>query len=54
MKYYKNGTNVIRTIGTLDLPEITAEQYEAEMTAVSERIEVQTAIEEARKPFSAS
>ena len=54
MKYYKNGNALIRTIGTLDLPEITAEQYEAEMTAVSERIEVQTAIAEAHKPFSAS
>ena len=54
MKYYKNGNNLIRTIGTLDLPEITAEEYDAEMAAVNERIEVQTTIAEAHKPFSAS
>lgn len=54
MKYYKNGNALIRTVGTLDLPEITAEEYEAEMTSVNERIEVQTAIAEAHKPFSAS
>lgn len=53
MKYYKNGNALIRTVGTLDLPEITAEEYEAEMTAVNERIEVQTSIAEAHKPFSA-
>ena len=54
MRYYKNGNSLIRTIGKLDLPEITQEEYETEMTAVNERIEVQTAIAEAHKPFSAS
>jgi len=35
MKYYKNGNSVIATIGTLDLPEITAEEYNAEMEKVN-------------------
>lgn len=54
MKYYKNGNNLIRTIGTLNLPEITEEEYETEMEAANKRIEVQTTIAEAHKPFSAS
>ena len=37
MKYYRNGNNLIRTIGTLDLPEIAAEEYETEMAAITER-----------------
>lgn len=41
MKYYKNGKSVIATIGTLDLPEITAEEYSAEMEKVKTRIEEQ-------------
>lgn len=54
MRCYKNGNNLIRTIGTLNLPEITEEEYETEMEAANKRIEVQTTIAEAHKPFSAS
>lgn len=52
MKYYKNGNNLIRTIGTLNLPEITAEEYEAETAAVTERMEKQTVIAEATRPLT--
>ena len=38
MRYYKNGKSIIATIGTLDLPEITAEEYESEMAAINKRI----------------
>lgn len=54
MKYYKNGNNLIRTIGTLDLPEITAEEYDTEMAAVSKRMRVQVSIAEAHRPFTES
>lgn len=54
MRYYKNGDNLIRTIGKLDLPEITQEEYETEMAAVNKRMEVQSAIAEAHKPFTES
>ena len=54
MRYYKNGNNLIRTIGTLDLPEITQEEYETEMAAISKRMEVQTAIAVAHRPFTES
>lgn len=54
MRYYKNGKTIISTIGTLDFPEITAEEYEAEMSAVNKRLEVQTAVAEARRPFTES
>lgn len=39
MNYYRNGKQIICTIGTLDLPEITAEEYEAEMQRVSANME---------------
>lgn len=54
MKYYKNGNKLISTIGTLDLPEITAEEYETEMAAISKRMEVQTAIAVAHRPYTES
>lgn len=41
IKYYKNGNSVIATIGTLDLHQITAEEYNAEMEKVKTRIEEQ-------------
>lgn len=54
MRYYKNGNNLIRTIGTLDLPEITAEEYEAETAAVNERMEKQAVIAEVTRPLTLS
>ena len=54
MRYYKNENSLIRTIGKLNLPQITAEEYETEMAAVKKRMEVQTAIAEAHKPFTES
>lgn len=52
MRYYKNGNNLIRTIGMLDLPEITAEEYETEMAAVNDRMEKQAVIAEATRPLT--
>ena len=52
MKYYKNGNNLIRTIGTLDLPEITKEEYESEMTAANKRMEKQAEIAEVTRPLT--
>lgn len=54
MRYYRSGKNLIRTIGTLDLPEITAEEYETEMAAVTERMEKQAVIAEATRPLTLS
>ena len=52
MRYYKNENVLIRTIGTLDLPEITAEEYETEMAAVNKRMEKQAVIAEATRPLT--
>ena len=53
MRYYKKEDGAfIRTIGTLDLPEITAEEYETEMTAVSKRMEKQAVIAEATRSLT--
>lgn len=54
MRYYKNGNSLILTIGTLDLPEITAEEYETEMAAVNKRMEKQAVIAEATRPLTLS
>lgn len=54
MRYYKNGSCLIRTTGTLDLPEITAKEYEAEMSVANKRMEVQASIAEAHRPFTES
>ena len=52
MRYYKNGNNLIRTIGTLDLPEITKEEYETEMAAINERMEAYAPIAAATSPLT--
>lgn len=54
MRYYKNGACLIRTTGTLDLPEITAKEYEAEMSVANKRMQVQESIAEAHRPFTES
>lgn len=52
MRYYKNENSIIATIGALDLPEITAEEYEAEMAAINKRMaeqaEAQAKVDELR------
>ena len=52
MRYYSDGHNLIQTIGTLDLPEITAEEYETEMSAVNERMKVQERVSKAHEPMT--
>lgn len=52
MKYYKNGKSVIATVGTLDLPELTEEEYASEIEAARKRQAVQTAICEATRPMT--
>lgn len=54
MKYYLNGSNLIATVGNLDLPEITRDEYNAEMAAVTERMEKQAIIAEATRPLTLS
>lgn len=54
MKYYKTDSGLVATIGTLDLPEITAEEYETEMAVLNKRMEVQESIAEAHRPFTES
>ena len=34
MNYYRNGKSVVATVGTLDLPEITKEEFDSEMERV--------------------
>lgn len=54
MNYYKDGKRLLATIKTLNFPEITQEEYETEMAAISKRMEVLTAIVEAHRPFTES
>ena len=54
MNYYKDGKRLLATIKTLNFPEITQEEYETEMAAISKRMEVLTAIAEAHRPFTES
>lgn len=53
MRYYKNGNNVIATVGTLDCTEITAEEYETEKENARKRAEEQTVIAERTRPLTA-
>ena len=54
MRYYKNGNNVIATVGTLGLPEITVEEYETEMETAKKRAEEQAAIAERTRHLTES
>ena len=54
MRYYKDGNNVIATVGTIGLPEITAEEYESEMANVQKRAEEQAVISERTRPMTES
>ena len=54
MRYYKNGNNVIATVGTLGLPEITVEEYETEMETAKKRAEEQAVIAERTRPLTES
>lgn len=54
MRYYKNGSSVVATVGNLDLPEITEEEYAAEIEVASNRGYVQAAIYERTRPLTES
>lgn len=54
MRYYKDGNNVIATVGTIGLPEITAEEYESEMANAQKRAEEQAVISERTRPMTES
>ena len=54
MRYYKNGNNLIATVGTLGLPEITVEEYETEMDTAKKRSEEQAVIAERTRPLTES
>lgn len=54
MRYYKDGNNVIATVGTIGLPEITAEEYESEMANAQKRAEEQAVISERTRPLTES
>lgn len=54
MRYYKDGNNVIATVGTIGLPEITAEEYESEMANAQKRAEKQAVISERTRPMTES
>ena len=54
MNYYKNGNQIIATVGTLNLPKITADEYQAKFEVTDRRIQAQSRIEEARRPLTES
>lgn len=41
MRYYKHGDGLIATVGVLELPELTAEEYRAELARLADRAKVQ-------------
>jgi hypothetical protein len=54
MHYYKNNESLIATIGVLDLPEITLEQYLEAVAEREKRAERLNAIEQSRRPLTES
>ena len=55
MNYYKKEDGgMIATIGTLDLPMITQEEFEAHQAEVNAKIEVAAKINEAKRPLTES
>ena len=44
MNYYKNGNQIIATVGTLNLPKITADEYQAKFEVTDRRIQAQSRI----------
>ena len=52
MRYYKNGGMLIATIGQLDLPEITEEEYRTAMAEAQKRQEVQAKSYEKSRPLT--
>lgn len=52
MRYYKNGNTLIATIGQLDLPEITEEEYRTAMAEAQKRQEVQAKSYEKSRPLT--
>ena len=53
MRYYKINGNVIATVGILDYPEITKEEYDAEIACVVARKKVQAQTAERTRPLTA-
>ena len=52
MKYYKNGKTVIATVGHLELPEITEDEYKTEVETSNIRRENQERVYEKHRPFT--
>ena len=54
MNYYRNGKNVIATLGTLELEEITKSEYEAEIASINRNLEIAAAVYERTRPLTES
>ena len=54
IKYYRNGKNVIATLGTLELEEITKSEYEAEIASVNRNLEIAAEVYERTRPLTES
>ena len=54
IKYYRNGKNVIATLGILELEEITKSEYEAEIASVNRNLEIAAAVYERTRPLTES
>ena len=52
IKYYRNGKNVIATLGTLELEEITKSEYEAEIASVNRNLEIAAEVYERTRPLT--
>ena len=54
IKYYRNGRNVIATLGTLELEEITKTEYETEIASVNRNLEIAAEVYERTRPLTES
>lgn len=54
MKYYKTDKGYTATVGRLDFPEITKEEFDAGMLNAQKRMEVQSVIQEKSRPLTES
>ena len=52
MRYYKTDKGYVSTVGSLDFPEITEEEFEKGVAEAQKRMEVQASIAEAHRPFT--
>ena len=53
LKYYRHGEDVIATCGTMDMAEITEDEYNSEIAAISAKLAIAEEVYERTRPLTA-